>query len=134
MSAERGEDMSAGREHDLTTPLALRCAALFADRIAAGEVDVVDLPDERAVEIQADEWTLHLEGDPIVFAFVAIEQEPEGADELAGALRTTIAPDDLATLRVLDAELDGTLSLQLAASGDALSGVLAGLLREPTNR
>jgi len=134
MSDRPHEDARPQHDEALMAPLAKRCAARFTPQIDAGEVDVVDLPDEGAVEIQADEWTLHLEGDPIALAFVAIEQEPERADELAGALRAAIAPDDLDSLRALNADLDGALATRLVASGDALSSTLAGLLQDPTTR
>ncbi|MGC4108531.1 MAG: hypothetical protein QM753_19580 [Thermomicrobiales bacterium] len=113
---------------DLTTPLGLSCEAAFASRIEHEAVDVVEVPDDGAVEIQADEWTLHLEGDPLALVFVAIENEPDRADEFPDALRTAIAPDDLAALVALDAALDGALASRLTASGDALSAALAEML------
>lgn len=116
------------REGAPLTPLGQTCAAHFAPGVDAGEIDVVELPDEGAVEVQADEWTLYLQGDPVALAFIAIEDEPEGADTMQQALRTVLTPDDLSSLRELDAGLGGTLGERLAASGDALSATLAGLL------
>ncbi|MGC4193034.1 MAG: hypothetical protein QM589_17955 [Thermomicrobiales bacterium] len=123
-------DDPARDEHDddLETPLGKACTALFAPRIEDDEIDVVELPDDDAVEIQADEWTLHLQGDPIVLAFVAIENEPEAANDLAQALRATLTPDDLAALETLDSQLGGALASRLTASGDALSQTMAAML------
>lgn len=117
-------------DHDLATPLGKSCARLFGPRISSEEIDVVELEVERAVEIQADEWTLHLKGDPITLAFIAIEDEPDQAGAFASALRTSITPDDLAAMADLNAELDGSLVARLAASGDGLSQALATLLAD----
>lgn len=118
------------QEDDLQTPQPLGkiCASLFAPRIDAEEIDVVEVPDEGAVEIQADEWTLHLQGDPLVLAFVAIENEPEQGDALDQALRDAISPPDLALLRTLNRQLGGELANRLAASGDPLSAALGEML------
>ncbi|MGB3329096.1 MAG: hypothetical protein WBA46_09095 [Thermomicrobiales bacterium] len=118
----------AERDDDLQTALGLTCARVFGPRIDAEEIDVVELPDDGAVEIQADEWTLHLEGDPLALAFIAIEDEPDQAAAMDAALRIAITPDDLAGMAALNASLDGALVARLANSGDALSQALATLL------
>lgn len=108
--------------------LAEWCTTQFADRIAAEELDVCLLPDEHAVEIQTDAWTLHLAGDPPHLAFVAIEDEPEEPEALTAALLNAMDADDLKELRALDAHLDGALGGCLLASRDPLSKALADLL------
>ena len=115
---------------DPTTPLGVRCAGHFARQIAAEAIDVVELPDEGAVEIQADDWTLHVEGDPITLAFIAIDQEPDRPGELNAALRTALDADDLVALRTLNEDLNGVLVDRLGASGDALSIALVTLLTD----
>jgi len=120
------------RDNDLQTSLGMLCATLFAPRIDDEEIDVVEIPEESAVEIQADDWTLHLQGDPLTLAFVAIEDEPEGADALAHALRIALTPDELEGLGTLNERLDGVLAARLRSSGDALSATLAAILTSST--
>lgn len=114
-------------EADLT-PLAEWCTEHFANRIAAAELDICLIPEEHAIEIQTDAWTLHLAGEPPHLAFVAIEDEPEDASALTTALHTALDADDIADLRALNTHLDGALGGCLLASRDPLSKALADLL------
>jgi hypothetical protein len=100
---------------------------VFAALIARGEVDVVASEDAAGIEIQADSWTLAVEG---AVAFLAIDDEPASVEEMTNALEGLIEPDDLAAIRELDRRLEGGLRVALQQSGDLLSMELATLLAE----
>lgn len=104
--------------------------AAFAGLIERGEIDVVPGEDGAGLELQADEWTLALDGDPPTAAFLAIDDEPASAEEMGQALEGVMEPDGLEALRSLDRALDGSLRAALQASGDMLSLELASLLAE----
>jgi hypothetical protein len=104
--------------------------SVLAALIARGEIDVVPGEDGAGIEIQADQWTLAIEGDPPSVAFLAVDEEPGEMAEMAGALMEAIEPDDLAALRELDRRWSGALRIALQASGDPLSLQLATLLAE----
>ena len=103
---------------------------VFAALIARGEIDIEpgDVPGD--IEIQADQWTVALTGDPPSVAFLAVDDEPADASEMSSAIRGVFEPDDLAALRALDHRLEGGLRLALEQSGDLLSIELATLLAE----
>jgi hypothetical protein len=103
---------------------------IFAALIARGEIDIEpgDVPDD--LEIQADQWTVALTGDPPSVAFLAVDDEPADASEMSSAIRGVFEPDDLEALRALDHHLDGGLRVALEQSGDLLSIELATLLAE----
>ncbi len=105
----------------------------FAALIETGEIDITTPPDagEDETEVQADDWTLHLEGWPIATAWIAIEQEPESAAAQQAALATTFGHRELAALRNADRRLEGALVARLRTSGDELSARLADLLAQP---
>ncbi len=105
----------------------------FAALIETGEIDITTPPDagEDETEVQADDWTLHLEGWPIATAWIAIDQEPESAVAQQAALATTFDHRELAALRDADRRLEGALVTHLRTSGDELSARLAEWLTEP---
>lgn len=109
---------------------ALRLA--FASLIETGEIDLAIPPDavNDETEVQADDWTLHLEGWPIATAWIAIDQEPDSAAERRAALDATLDHRELAALRDADRRLEGALVARLRTSGDDLSALLADLLTE----
>jgi len=111
-------------DHPLLTPL----AAAFAALIDNGVVDVVR-EDDDSIEIQADEWTIHLEGWPIHLAFVALDEDPDSEDEQIRALTAALGPRDLAALREADEQVEGAILDALAASRDPLSQTLSRWLR-----
>jgi len=110
-------------------PLQEILSTSFADLIERGAVELVLLTGEDAIEVQADEWTLHIGGWPIRLAFIALDDEPGTDEERAGALNAALGPQDLASLRDTDAGLDEQLSDALRASRDPLSVALAAILR-----
>ena len=104
----------------------------FAALIETGEIDITTPPDagEDETEVQADDWTLHLEGWPVVIAWIAIDHEPDSGAEQRSALEATLDHREQAALRDADRRLEGALVACLRASGDELSIRLADLLAE----
>ena len=105
---------------------ALRLA--FDRLIAAGEVDLNTLPETGETEVQADNWTLHLEGWPVTTAWIAIDQDPQSPKEQMTALDQTFDHRARAALHDADRRLDGVLLRGLRESGDDLSVRLVELL------
>jgi hypothetical protein len=103
---------------------------IFADLIGRGEIDVAPAAEGDGLEIQADQWTLVIEGDPAKVAFLAVDDEPGDPADLDQALKGAVEPDDLAALRELDRRWEGSLRIALQESGDMLSMQLATLLAE----
>ncbi len=104
--------------------------AIFAELIGRGEIDVAPAEEGTGFEIQSDQWTLAIDGDPMTVAFLAVDDEPGDAADLPQALTAAIEPDDLAALRALDRRWEGALRIALQQSGDLLSMQLATLLAE----
>ncbi|MGI8485194.1 MAG: hypothetical protein ACR2OU_13140 [Thermomicrobiales bacterium] len=101
----------------------------FSDLIESGVVDIVPDPENDVVELQADEWTLHVEGWPIQLAFIALDEDPPTASERMGVLNAALGPQDLGALRDADERLEGALTKALVGSNDPLSASLGQLLR-----
>ena len=104
--------------------------AIFAGLIERGEIDVAPAEEGSGLEIQADQWTLAIEGDPVTVAFLAVDDEPGDPASFGQALEAALEPDDLAALRELDHRWEGALRMALQESGDMLSMELATLLAE----
>lgn len=108
--------------------------AVFAGLIGRGEIEVVPAEEGSGLEIQADQWTLAVEGNPVALAFVAVDDEPGDPADLNQALEAALEPDDLAALRELDRRWSGALRIALQESRDPLSMRLATLLAEEPGR
>lgn len=103
---------------------------IFGDLIGRGEIDVAPAEEGSGLEIQADQWTLALEGEPVTVAFLAVDDEPGDPADLDQALKGALEPDDLEALRELDRRWEGSLRMALQESRDLLSMQLATLLAE----
>lgn len=109
-------------------PLATILRDAFAPQLESGEVDLVIESGQSGFEIQADEWTLHLEGWPVSAAFIALDEEPVAVAERKVALDAALDNQHLAALRQANASLHNALSAALENSGDMLSALLADLI------
>ena len=109
-------------------PLATALHEAFDDLIDRDFVSVVMDEDDGAVEVQADEWTLHVSGWPVESAWVAIDDEPAGQQERLAALDAALAEDGVSALRDADHRLGGTLVAGLRSSQDPMSMALADVL------
>lgn len=110
-------------------PLAVILRTAFVAQLESGEVDLVMFRDHvSAFEIQADEWTLHLEGWPVTTGFIALDEEPPSFRERQAALDAAIDDQHLAGLREANSLLDSAIVIALEDSGDELSSILAQLI------
>lgn len=110
-------------------PLAVILRTAFAPQLESGEVDlVVYREDGSACEVQADEWTLRLEGWPVTGGFIALDEEPVSLKERHAALDAAIDDQHLASLRQANGLLDNAIVAALEDSGDQLSALLAQLI------
>lgn len=110
-------------------PLAVILRTAFAAQLESGEVDLLIFRDHvSAFEIQADEWTLRLEGWPVTTGFIALDEEPPSLQERQSALDAAIDDQHLAGLRDANELLDNAIVAALEDSGDELSAILARLI------
>jgi hypothetical protein len=105
----------------------------FTSQLERGDVDLVVLNGAREMEIQSDEWTLHLEGWPVNLAFIALDDEPGSMTERRAALDAALDNEHLASLRLANRLLDNAIVASLEDSGDELSILLARALVEAGN-
>ena len=113
-------------------PLMSLLEPVFATLEEDGEIDLLVLPDDGGVQIQADDWTIHLEGWPLRIGFIALDEEPHSREQRLLALDAAVDQRHLAALRGANAQLDGALASALAGSGDDLSMLLAEALADPS--
>lgn len=112
--------------HDMTELL----DAAFAELVEQGEVDVVSDLAPAEFEVQADEWTLHLEGWPLKSGFLVLDDEPLDDGERRNALDAALDSRHVAAIRKLNISTDGAVAAVLIESTDAISTLLASLLAE----
>jgi hypothetical protein len=106
-------------------PLHEALSQAFASQLERGDVDLVNMPDARVVEIQSDEWTLHLQGWPVTLAFLALDDEPTTLEDRQAALDAALDAEHIAALRHANRLLDNAIAAALDDSGDELSATLA---------
>jgi len=109
-------------------PLVEILTEAFASLIESDRVDVVYEAGSDSVELQADEWTLHIAEWPIRYSFIALDTPSDSDTEHEMALQATLGPRDLAALRVTDRELDGALRQSLLQTSDEVSHTLSRLI------
>lgn len=109
-------------------PVPQLASAAFADLIEQGAIDIVEGERQDDVEIQANQWTVAMQGWPLTSAFLAVDDEPTSDDEMGNAITTIVGPGDLAALRTINRQLDGQLGHALRQSMDPLSVRLAAVL------
>lgn len=98
------------------------------------EDDLVDLvageddEEQDLFEVQADDWTLVVEGWPLASAWIAIENDTESPEQFRAALEATLSERDIESLEALNTRLSGDLATTLHESGDGISMALSALL------
>lgn len=103
---------------------------ILAPLFAEDEVDFVANENTNELEVMTDDWTLHVDCRPNGLAWLALDTEPESAEE-ARALRDEVMGRDVVHgLVEIDGRLDGALSVALAASDDLLSTDLVAAMAE----
>lgn len=109
-------------------PLMQILRAGFATLDEIGEVSIVAVGEDGEFEVQADAWTLHLEGWPVTMAFIALDEEPVSLAERRAALDAALDSRHLSALRRANDELENAIAVALEESGDELSILLARVL------
>jgi hypothetical protein len=114
-------------EHPLVTAL----QDAFGIQVSEGTVDVVVVEEDAeqdACEVQADDWTLFIEGWPVHQAWIALDTDVDSPEQLRTALEGALSEDDIRSLGNLNGALAGDLNRALIDSGDELSIALAALI------
>lgn len=109
-------------------PLLAALQDVFGELAEEELVDIVELEEEDACEVQADAWTLYLQGWPITTAWIALDDDTTTKEEHREALAAALGPRDVAAIRQLNMTLDGNLVPALSSSGDELSETFADVL------
>lgn len=112
-------------------PLVGALQEAFGALVAENAVDIVTIEEDAeqdACEVQADEWTLFIEGWPVTQAWVALDTDVASPEEFRSTLESAFSEEDLAALVSLDEALAGDVARALAESGDELSVALASML------
>ncbi len=118
--------------HAADHPLVSALQDAFGTLVAEGAVDIITVEEDAeqdAAEVQADDWTLHVEGWPVHEAWIAIDAEPESPELLRTALESALGEADIRALTDLDEAVSGDMSRALTESGDELSMALAAIIQ-----
>jgi hypothetical protein len=94
------------------------------------EFDLVGNEGTNGLEAMTDDWTLHVDWHPNRFAWLAVDVEPDSAEEARTIREEVIGPEVVRALAQVDGALDGALASALVASGDLLSTDLAAAIAE----
>jgi hypothetical protein len=103
----------------------------FGPLVAEGTVDIVMVEEDAeqdAVEVQADEWTLFIEGWPVHQAWIALDGDVDAPDQLRTALEGALSEGDIRALTELNETLAGDVTRALVDSADELSIALAAMI------
>jgi hypothetical protein len=94
------------------------------------ELDLVGNEGTNELEVMTDDWTLHVDLHPNRFAWLAVDIEPDSAEEARTIREEVIGPEVVRALAQVDHALDGALSSALVASDDLLSTDVAAAILE----
>jgi hypothetical protein len=103
----------------------------FGGLVADGAVDIVTLEEDAeqdACEVQADDWTLFIEGWPVHQAWIALDSDVASPEQLRTSLESALSETDIRALTELDEALAGDVARALVESGDELSIALAAMI------
>ena len=90
----------------------------------------IDVEDD-TIQLAMDDWTLVIESWPDGHAFIALDDEPESDNPVVlTALLSKAFAASLDPLAAVNDETDGRIATLLLRSGDPLSEVFAGMLRQ----
>lgn len=112
-------------------PLVSALQEAFSSLVADGEVDIVVVEEDAeqdACEVQADDWTLHIEGWPVSSAWIALDLDVTSPEDFRSTLESVLSEEDIEALSALDEALAGDVARALAESGDDLSIALSALV------
>ena len=96
------------------------------------DIDLFDIDvEDDTIQLAMDHWTLVIESWPDGHAFVALDDEPESNDPvMLTALLSKVFAASLDPLATVNDETEGRIATLLLRSGDPLSEVFAGMLRQ----
>ena len=103
----------------------------FGGLVAENAVDIVTIEEDAeqdAYEVQADDWTLFIEGWPVSQAWIAVDTDVVSPEDFRSTLEGTFSEEDLVALSALDEALAGDVVRALTESGDKLSIALASMI------
>lgn len=103
----------------------------FGGLVAEGAVDIVTIEEDAeqdACEVQADDWTLFIEGWPVHQAWIALDTDVSSPEQLRTSLESTLSEADIRALTDLDEALAGDVTRALVDSGDEVSIALAAMI------
>lgn len=112
-------------------PLVSALQQAFSSLVGEAAVDIVMVEEDAeqdACEVQADNWTLHIEGWPPRTAWIALDLDVTSPEDFRSALESVLSEEDIQALSALDESLTGDLAHTLGESGDGLSIALAALV------
>lgn len=112
-------------------PLVDALQEAFSSLVTEGAIDIVVVEEDAeqdACEVQADDWTLHVEGWPMSTAWIALDLDVTSPEEFRSVLEGVLSEEAIKALSALDESLAGDLARTLAESGDDLSIALAALI------
>ena len=96
------------------------------------DADLFDLDvEDDTIQLAMDTWTLVIESWPDGHAFVALDDEPDSDDPVVlTTLLASVFAASLDPLAAVNDETGGRIATLLLRSGDPLSEVFAGMLRQ----
>lgn len=103
----------------------------FGGLVAENVVDIVTIEEDAeqdACEVQADDWTLFIEGWPVSQAWIALDTDVASPEEYRTTLESVFQEDAIAALTHLNESLAGDIVRALTESGDELSIALASMI------
>lgn len=112
-------------------PLVGALHVAFSTLVSEGTIDIVVVEEDAeqdACEVQADDWTLFIEGWPVHQAWIALDVDVDAPEQLRTALESALTEQDIRALTELDEALAGDVARALVDSGDELSMALAAMI------
>lgn len=105
--------------------LAERLRAALSMALCLSDFDISRVDNAGDLEVVTDEWTLRVEQNAGLVAWLALDNEPDDESTLATARQEAMGVPVEHALAVVDRRMDQMLSNALRASGDPLSLNLA---------
>lgn len=103
----------------------------FGALVSEGTIDIVVVAEDAeqdACEVQADDWTLFIEGWPVHQAWIALDVDVDSPEQLRISLESALSESDIRALTELNEALAGDVTRALVDSGDELSIALAAMI------
>jgi len=112
-------------------PLVGALQEAFGSLVSEGTIDIVVIEEDAeqdACEVQADDWTLFIEGWPVHQAWIALDSDIDAPEQFRTALEGALTEGDIRALTELNEALTGDVTRALIDSGDEVSMALAAMI------